>query len=301
MKTKNVEEELYLASEIETTEQDVLSNVSVAEETASLYCVSGSGSDCEDCESNSNSMETAYELPLSTWVSGSIVNELDAIWFKFTTNSGTSLYTIETRGSLDTIGTLYNSQKQQLAIDDDGGSGSNFCVLKELNYRTTYYVEVMSVGTYTGDFEVRVEPYSSGSSGSGSTGNTGSSSDSTGSSSCGSSCCTMEGAHNLKWRKSESGCFTNDRTEYWFKLTANIENAHYNEQTGDYWVEIFPDVPVRGALYYSDGSLIKYDESDDTLDNYHFSLKQSMEWGEVCYLQLKALEEGNAYFFVIGN
>ena len=111
----------------------------------------------------------------------------------------------------------------------------------------------------------------------------------------------MENAGELLWRKAISGTFTDNRSEYWFVLTANAVNAHYNEQTGDYWVDIFPDVPVRGALYYADGTIIKYDESDDTLGDYHFSLKHSMEWGEVCYLQLKALEEGTAYFFVIGD
>ena len=60
---------------------------SLAARNSSVSLLCDSGSDCENCESNSNTWETAYTLTFSQWMSESIVTETDSIWFKFTANS----------------------------------------------------------------------------------------------------------------------------------------------------------------------------------------------------------------------
>ncbi len=71
----------------------------------------GSGSDGD----HSNTMQTAYHLPLVTWMKGDICCPCAECWYMFTASaSSTAEYTIYTSGSLDTIGYLYNSNGRSI-------------------------------------------------------------------------------------------------------------------------------------------------------------------------------------------
>ena len=64
--------------------------------------------------------------------------------------------TVETTGRVDTYGTLFDANRTQLATNDDGGSGTNFKIERQVQ-AGTYYVEVRGFRpTRTGTYELRV-------------------------------------------------------------------------------------------------------------------------------------------------
>ena len=64
--------------------------------------------------------------------------------------------TVETAGNADTYGTLFDNTRAELATNDDGGSGSNFRIERQVQ-AGTYYVEVRGFRpSTTGSYELRV-------------------------------------------------------------------------------------------------------------------------------------------------
>ena len=64
--------------------------------------------------------------------------------------------TVETMGSVDTYGTLFDGSRTQLATNDDGGSGTNFRIERQVQ-AGTYYVEVRGYRpSRTGTYQLRV-------------------------------------------------------------------------------------------------------------------------------------------------
>ena len=61
-----------------------------------------------------------------------------------------------TTGSTDTVGTIYDSDGNQLATDDNSGTDTNFDVSHPVTSAGTYYVRVTSEGTGTGRYELTV-------------------------------------------------------------------------------------------------------------------------------------------------
>ena len=95
---------------------------------------------------------TATSIALHSKISGKIEVSGDADYFKFTpTTTGT--YIFYTTGSTDTKGYLYDSNKTQLAYNDDGGiAGSNFATKYNLTAGQTYYIRVEAYSTKTGPY-----------------------------------------------------------------------------------------------------------------------------------------------------
>ena len=66
------------------------------------------------------------------------------------------ILTVETAGNTDTYGTLFDNTRAELATNDDGGSGSNFWIERQVQ-AGTYYVEVRGFRpSTTGAYELRV-------------------------------------------------------------------------------------------------------------------------------------------------
>ena len=104
-----------------------------------------------------SSMETAKEITDESNTSGCICCPGGAQWFKFTaTRTGT--YTICTTGSLDTIGTLYNSRGEEIVeVDDYEPCGKlNFRIIQRLRANVTYYIKVRVHGNDTGNYSLKV-------------------------------------------------------------------------------------------------------------------------------------------------
>ena len=64
-----------------------------------------------------------------------------------------SVYTV---GSLDTVGTLQNSDGASIAENDDGGTGTNFRIVHDME-PGTYYIKVESFEIGTGDYTIYAE------------------------------------------------------------------------------------------------------------------------------------------------
>lgn len=80
----------------------------------------------------------------------------DADVFTFTLASPQTLE-IATAGDGDTRGALYDSFGNRLAVDDDGGAGGNFRIVKSLG-AGRYFVRVEGAGGSRAAFELTVEP-----------------------------------------------------------------------------------------------------------------------------------------------
>lgn len=63
-------------------------------------------------------------------------------------------YVIETTGTTDTYGELYDENGQLIASADNGGQGSNFKLQCKLDYRHSYYIKVSSKGNSTGSYTI---------------------------------------------------------------------------------------------------------------------------------------------------
>ena len=97
----------------------------------------------------------ATAVTLGTTVSGSISERREVDWYSFTLASPSAV-TIETTGSTDTVGRLYNSAGIRLETDDNGGTGNNFWIERDL-VAGTYYIRV--AGRYsstTGGYSLSV-------------------------------------------------------------------------------------------------------------------------------------------------
>lgn len=78
----------------------------------------------------------------------------DDVYFRFIPDE-TATYTFTTTGSLDTIGTLYDSSMSQLVSNDDS-EGRNFLIRRELQQGETYYINARLYGSDTGSFILKL-------------------------------------------------------------------------------------------------------------------------------------------------
>ena len=101
-----------------------------------------------------NTRSEAAPIAINTEVAGSLESPNDTDYFEFTVD-GDGTVTIESTGSTDTIGTLYDADGRQLLQDDDGGSGYNFSLSMELT-RGTYYLAVVGYEGEVGDYQISV-------------------------------------------------------------------------------------------------------------------------------------------------
>ena len=97
----------------------------------------------------------ATSVALNSDTSGVIYAGSDEDYFSFTLSARTGPLTIQTTGSTDTTGWLYDSSGTQLATNDDGGTGNNFQIVQTLD-AGTYYVRVGSYSTRIGPYTLRV-------------------------------------------------------------------------------------------------------------------------------------------------
>ena len=103
-----------------------------------------------DIHGNVATAATSVTAPSDT--SGTINSFTDEDYFSFTL-SGAVDFVIETTGTTDTVGWLYDSGGNQLATNDDGGTRTNFRITQTTLSAGTYYVRVegysVSIGPYT--------------------------------------------------------------------------------------------------------------------------------------------------------
>ena len=105
-----------------------------------------------------DTIETTTDLPLNASVLGMIDPASDVDYFSIETSTPTviAIYTVS---NLNTIGSLYDDDEMNtlLASDDNSGKNTNFLILYPLVDSGTYYIEVSSTGTETGDYTLRID------------------------------------------------------------------------------------------------------------------------------------------------
>ena len=104
----------------------------------------------------SNTMQTAVKLTLGTYQTVKIENYGEYQWVSFTAPE-TAYYAIETGGSSDTVGEMYEPDETLITSDDDSGVGNNFCINRKLEKGKTYYYKTRLYHYgQTGEFTVTV-------------------------------------------------------------------------------------------------------------------------------------------------
>ena len=121
--------------------------------TPSDYLARATGTirdDDETTDDHSNTLAGATILTLGGSQPGQIETGNDVDYFQIQVGAS-GVLTVETTGSLDTLGTLRDSSGSPLENDDDSGNGSNFRIQRAVN-AGTYHVEVKSYGATTGSY-----------------------------------------------------------------------------------------------------------------------------------------------------
>ena len=102
---------------------------------------------------------TTVSIPSST--DGEIEEGGDKDYFRLEVTEATTL-TVETTGSIDTYGTLFDGDEASLETDDDGGPGTNFRIERDVR-AGTHYVEVRGFdGSTRGSYELNVSASAGG-------------------------------------------------------------------------------------------------------------------------------------------
>ena len=107
-----------------------------------------------DALRDGTSFEKAYIAKSGQTYDVNITKGGQIVYFEFIpTTSGS--FTIQSIGSVDTYGTLYNSTQSSLQTSDDDGDGSNFRITYNMTADTTYYIAArLYSSSNTGAFKV---------------------------------------------------------------------------------------------------------------------------------------------------
>ncbi len=138
-----------------TTESTVASarTVSATSETASMTSNTRSNE-----KTICDRMRDAIPLELNEWVYGQLFGPGEEAWYKFTASCDTNYHTISTKGSLDTIGVLYDSNGEVITDDDDQPWDLNFKIDAYLLRGYTYYIRVIAHRSDADMYIIGVQP-----------------------------------------------------------------------------------------------------------------------------------------------
>ena len=110
------------------------------------------GSDDDD---HGDTFDAATVVSVPSTTAGELEAGGDKDYFRLSIASDATL-AVETTGSTDTFGTLFDDGKASLETNDDGGTGTNFRIERDVD-AGTYYVEVRGYGSSTtGEYELSV-------------------------------------------------------------------------------------------------------------------------------------------------
>ena len=114
--------------------------------------------DEDDGDDHGDTFDTATSISIPSTTPGELEEgkeDGDRDYFRVVVAAAGTL-TVETTGRVDTYGTLFDGSRTQLATNDDGGSGTNFKIERQVP-AGAYYVEVRGYRpTRTGSYELRV-------------------------------------------------------------------------------------------------------------------------------------------------
>ena len=103
--------------------------------------------------------QTVTPLTLGTEVNAVIEKAGEYAYFSYTPTA-TEMYAFYSGGDQDTYGYIYDSNQNELDVDDDGGEGNNFRIRYTLEKEKTYYFGARFYSSEnTGTFPVTLEKY----------------------------------------------------------------------------------------------------------------------------------------------
>ena len=107
---------------------------------------------------HSNDRDSATPVISGAAIAGNINPDTDQDYFSIqvTLMNDLTTLTATTTGVTNTIGAIYDSEGNELAMNDDGGEGMNFVISASIVSAGTYYVRVTSAGTDTGMYSLTV-------------------------------------------------------------------------------------------------------------------------------------------------
>ena len=133
----------------------------VTEASVASTNIATPGCTTESCCCGGSTMETAIPLTVEELTSVHICCPGSEVWYKFDIEKDRD-YTIyssggtATGGHLDTIGTLYDADGNQLAYNDDHNGMLYFKICEYLYEGYTYYLKVQVDNNKTGNFYIKV-------------------------------------------------------------------------------------------------------------------------------------------------
>ena len=111
-----------------------------------------------EADDHGDTFDTATSVSIPSTTQGELEEgkeDGDRDYFRVVVAAAGTL-TVETTGRVDTYGTLFDGSRTRLATNDDGGSGTNFKIERQVQ-AGTYYVEVRGFRpSRTGTYELRV-------------------------------------------------------------------------------------------------------------------------------------------------
>ena len=110
-------------------------------------------------DDHGNERASATKATSGTAITGNIETGGDEDYFSIQVTGTNDLVTLRatTTGTTNTTGTIYDSTGNQLATDNDGGTGMNFDVSAKIpGPGGTFYIKVASSGTATGAYSLTV-------------------------------------------------------------------------------------------------------------------------------------------------
>ncbi len=201
-----------------------------------------------------NSFSNATTINVNTNISGTIGVSGERDYFRFTAPTSGS-YTIETTGSTDTFGHLYNSSQTQIATDDDSGEGNNFTISQNLIAGQTYFIQVRHFSTGTGAYVLRVNaPVPADDHGN-----------------------NFSTATSINVNTNVAGAINYGGDEDFFRFTAST--------TGSYTIETTGSIDTFGHLYNSSQTQIATD--DDSGDGNNFRITQNLTAGQTYFIKVR--------------
>jgi RHS repeat-associated protein len=102
-------------------------------------------------DDHGNTPELSSEIQPGVDVNGNIESAGDIDYFRIVP-SQSGMYAIETTGTGNTYGTLYNSAKGLIKEDNNSGTGNNFYIASYLLKGETYYIRVYNYNNSTGTY-----------------------------------------------------------------------------------------------------------------------------------------------------
>jgi hypothetical protein len=192
-------------------------------------------------------------INFSSPISGIIDYEGDADFFRFTPTVSAN-YLVETTGSTDTYGHLYNSSRQELANNDDGVN-NNFRINYPLVANQTYYIKVRHFSTYgMGTYSLTVKiPDNQDDHGN-----------------------TIGTATPVQVNVNVAGNIEIGEDDDYFKFSVNTSGA--------YQIETFGNTDTLGELYDSNYQLIA--TNDDGI-NTNFRMVQGINADQIYYIKVR--------------